>query len=205
MLHKHCAKKFKALHSIDQILSGHKGFAAGGCFKDLLNGKPVKDIDIYFRNQKDYDAAILCFDNNPNFELFYQNDNVKAYKALDFEGICIELCHKIFGSPEEILNQFDFTITKFAYFIESINISDFPFSEGEYRNEYTAVYDDNFFEHLFLKKLVIDNEIPYPKSTFERILRYGQYGFKPDKQTIDKLYSSISKTPVDESDDEDFY
>lgn len=205
MLHKHCAKKFKALRSIDQVLSGHKGFAAGGCFKDLLNGKSVKDIDIYFRNQKDYDAAILCFDNNPIFELFYQNDNVKAYKTAEYGGISIELCHKIFGSPEEILNQFDFTITKFAYFIESINISDFPFSEGEYRNEYTAVYDDNFFEHLFLKKLVIDNEIPYPKSTFERMLRYGQYGFKPDKQTINKLYSSISKTPVAESDDEDFY
>lgn len=204
MLHRHCAKKLKALRILDQFLSGHKGFAAGGCFKDLLNGKPAKDIDIYFRNQKDYDIAVDRFDNNPVYELFYQNENVKAYKAIK-QGFSIELCHKVFGSPEEILNQFDFTITKFAYFKEIIHSSDLPFGEGEDREEYTAVYDDNFFEHLFLKFLILDDQILYPKSTFERMLRYQRYGFKPDKQTINKLCSVISKTPLAESNDEDFY
>ncbi len=35
-------------------------------------------------------------------------------------------------------------------------------------------------------------------------MRYQRYGFTPDKQTINKLCSAISKTPIAESDDEDF-
>lgn len=48
------------------------------------------------------------------YHFHYENDNVKAYKHIE-TGVVIELCCKIFGKPEEILNKFDFTITKFAW------------------------------------------------------------------------------------------
>lgn len=52
---------------------------------------------------------------NEEYTFYYENDNVKAYKHKR-TGVRIELCSKIFGKPEEILSQFDFSITKFAYY-----------------------------------------------------------------------------------------
>ena len=49
------------------------------------------------------------------------------------------------------------------------------------------MYDDKFFEHLHLKRLVIDDKIPFPMSTFERMLRYAKYGYFPCKETKLKI------------------
>ena len=36
-------------------MQGHKGFIAGGCFKNILSREEVKDVDIFFHNQSDFD------------------------------------------------------------------------------------------------------------------------------------------------------
>lgn len=55
------------------------------------------------------------------------------------------------------------------------------------------MYNDKFFEHLHLKRLVIDNEIPFPMSTFERVLRYAKYGYFPCKETKLKLVKALNE------------
>ena len=45
----------------------------------------------------------------------YENDNVKAYVHKE-TGIRLELISKIYGTAEQIISQFDFSITKFAYY-----------------------------------------------------------------------------------------
>ena len=57
--------------------------------------------------------------------------------------------------------------------------------------KYKVMHDDKFFEHLHLKRLVIDNAIPYPMSTFERMLRYAKYGYFPCIETKMKLIKAI--------------
>ena len=32
---------------LDKFLQGHKGFVAGGCFKNILNNEHIKDIDVF--------------------------------------------------------------------------------------------------------------------------------------------------------------
>lgn len=120
----------------------------------------------------------------------------------------LELCQKIFGKPKEIIENFDFTITKFAYYKEEVeDESGAIVSEPEpfelpdmllTHIEYKILCDDKFFEHLHLHRLVTDDKILYPMSTFERMIRYIKYGYMPCKETKLKIAGSIQKLTVEE-------
>lgn len=43
---------FWQIRWLDKYMEGHKGFIAGGCFKNILSGERVKDIDIFFEIRK---------------------------------------------------------------------------------------------------------------------------------------------------------
>ena len=195
---------------------GHKGFICGGCFKNIFNHEKVKDLDIFFKNRTDFDEAVQYFDSQSTgyeekdkkseiYQFYYENENVKAYKHID-KGITIELCCKIFGTAEEILNNFDFTVVKFAYYKEEVedeigaeydgtstilNPDTLGYEKTETHIEYKILYDDKFFEHLHLKRLVLDNKIPYPMSTLERMLRYAKYGYFPCRETKIKIIKAL--------------
>lgn len=210
---------FWMLNWLDEYMVGHKGFICGGCFKNIFNKEKVKDLDVFFEKASDYDDAVQYFDSQtPGYEgddkrdekyyFHYENDNVKAYKNIK-TGIAVELCCKIFGTPEDILNNFDFTVTKFAYYkaeVEDNTNAEFnPFDfdgmeelaeyhmskKPETHIEYKILMDDKFFEHLHLKRLVINNNIPYPMSTFERMFKYAKYGYFPCKETKMKIIKAL--------------
>lgn len=190
-------ENFWMLNWLDEYMTGHKGFICGGCFKNIFNKEKVKDLDIFFENKSDFDDAVQYFDSqtpgydgddvrDEKYHFHYENDNVKAYKHIE-TGVVIELCCKIFGKPEEILNKFDFTITKFAYYKEEVE----EIGIAETHIEYKILMDDAFFEHLHLKRIVIDKDIPFPMSTFERMLRYAKYGYFPCKETKMKIINAL--------------
>ncbi len=213
MLIKQDRDNFWVLNWLDEFMTGHKGFICGGCFKNIFNHERAKDLDIFFKSRADYDEAVEYFDSqtvgykgdnkgSEIYRFYYENDNVKAYKHIE-KGITIELCCKIFGTSEEILNRFDFTVTKFAYYKEEVEdeteaeIEPFDIEPAEPKEkpqthiEYRIMHDDKFFEHLHLKRLVTDKEIPYPMSTFERMLRYAKYGYFPCKETKMKIIKAL--------------
>ena len=185
---------FFELNFLDQFLYYHKGFVAGGCFKNLFNHEKIKDIDMFFRNERDFANADKYFseaktidDKEKLYVLHYENKNVKAYKNIK-NGIVIELIRKVFGEPDEIIKDFDFTITKFAYYKEFDSDDN-----GELVVTDCVICDDCFFEHLHTHKLVIDDKILYPVSTFERTIKYVKYGFYPCKETKMKILISINE------------
>lgn len=206
------------LNWLDEFMVGHKGFICGGCFKNIFNKEKVKDLDIFFENRADWKEAVEYFDSmtagysdgetedtvseeNAEYRFLYENDNVKAYIHKK-TGVRLELCNKIFGTAEQIISQFDFTITKFAYYKVEVEdetgaeVGKIPFDTGkkvETHIEYRVMYDDKFFEHLHIKRLVIDDKIPFPMSTFERMLRYAKYGYFPCKETKMKLIKSLNE------------
>ena len=178
-----------AMHEwLGRYTEGHKGFIAGGCFKNIFNGEKPKDIDLFFRSEKDYQDAAAYFDRqtpsynradkmDERYRLLYEGENARAYTDTA-RGMVVELCHKVFGSPEQMLGMFDFTVTKFSYFAKD---------DGNYG----IVMDDRFFEHLCLKRLVADEQILYPAATFERMIRYGRYGYFPCKETKMKIIKAL--------------
>ena len=201
------------LNWLDEFMEGHKGFICGGCFKNIFTKKKVKDLDIFFKKSADWEEAVEHFDNmtagysdgesvvseeEAEYRFLYENDNVKAY-VHKRTGVRIELCNTIFGTAEEILDQFDFTVVKFAYYKAEIDDetgeenAELPFV-GEKRKthiEYKVLMHDKFFEHLHLKRLVLDDKIPFPMSTLERMFRYAKYGYFPCRETKMKIVNAL--------------
>jgi hypothetical protein len=222
MLVKESRDNYWMLNWLDEFMIGHKGFICGGCFKNIFNGEKVKDLDIFFQSKSDFEDAVKYYDsktvgywmddeNNKvgedeaEYRFLYENKNVKAYVHKK-SGVRIELCSKIFGTAEDILNQFDFTITKFAYYKEEIEDEtgtevqiSFDDEFDKINNaisthiEYKILVHDKFFEHLHMKRLVTDDKIPFPMSTFERAFRYAKYGYFPCKETKMKIARAIKE------------
>lgn len=217
MLIKEERDNYWMLNWLDQFMFGHKGFICGGCFKNIFNKEKVKDLDIFFESESDFLDAVDYYDrqtagyidydgskvdeDDAEYRFLYENDNVKAYVHKK-TGVRIELCCKIFGTAEDILNQFDFTITKFAYFKEKIEDETGAEVETLFEEidtdisthiEYKILVHDKFFEHLHLKRLVTDDKIPFPMSTLERAFRYAKYGYFPCKETKMKMARAIKE------------
>jgi hypothetical protein len=202
MLIKKERENFWILNWLDEYMTGHKGFIVGGCFKNIFNQEKVKDLDVFFMSKEDFDNAVdyfngLCGEENKGgtYRFYYENVNVRAYKHVA-TGITIELCCKVFGTAEDILSNFDFTIVKFAYYKEEIADEVDPFDTdkvAELHIEYKILCDDMFFEHLHLKRLVTDDKILYPMSTFERMFRYAKYGYFPCKETKMKIIEALRR------------
>lgn len=176
---------FPKIKWLDKYMTGHKGFIAGGCFKNIFSDTKVKDIDIFFKNKEDFIKARKYFEDNKEFVFFYKNKKVVAFKDKKTDLI-IELIRSKYGTPKQIIEDFDFTIVKFAYY-KQITID----GNEEETISYKCLYSDKFFEHLTLKRLVIDDKTPFPINTFDRMFRYAKYGYFPCRETKNKLINEI--------------
>ena len=186
----------------------YKGFIAGGCFKNILSGERVKDIDIFFESESDFQEAIDSFNDEKHqkegWKFKYRNEKVCAFQK-EGEKVWVEFIESEFGKPEEILRSFDFTVAKMAYYkepkYEEKEDDYFPFSSTDVVGyEYKLLYHEKFFEHLHMKRLVIDENIPFPVSTWERSYRYKGYGYNMCRETKKKLLQAIKGVNVEEED-----
>ena len=199
---------FWQIRWLDKYMEGHKGFIAGGCFKNILSGERVKDIDIFFESESDFQEAVNLFNDEKHqkegWKFKYRNEKVCAFQK-EGENVWIEFIESEFGKPKEILRSFDFTVTKMAYYkepkYEEKEDDYFPFSSASIvAYEYKPLYHEKFFEHLHMKRLVIDENIPFPVSTWERSYRYKGYGYNMCRETKKKLLQAIKGVNVEEED-----
>lgn len=173
-------KEISKVMFLDIYMTGHNGYIAGGCFKNIFNGQRIKDIDIFFLTKEDFIEACEYYDDNENYVFSYENNNTKAFKNKE-TNIRLELICSQFGEPLDILSKFDFSITKFAYYKDK--------SEDE--TEYKCMYHEDFFEHLIAKKLVVEKDIFFPVSTFNRVLRYSRYGYGLCRESKINIINSL--------------
>ena len=178
---------FGKVRWLDEYMAGHRGFICGGCFKNILNGDVVKDIDIFFESPNDFQYAVDYYNDQSDWKFKYRNDKACAFQR-EGEKTWIELIESEFGTPEEILRSFDFTVTKMAYLKQKSD------DDGI---EYTLLHHVDFFEHLHQKRLVCDENIPFPVSTWERTYRYGKYGYNMCRETKKKLIESLKSIDLD--------
>ena len=190
-------RNFPQIQFLKELLIGHPGIIAGGCFKSIFTGQKPHDVDMFFRDSVDLHQAILYFKERPDeYTRGYENKNVESF-IHSKSGIRIECVKKIFGSPEEILDQFDFTISKFAYEITAEPPDD---PDGSWTYTDRIIYHYQFFEHLLMKRLVVDAAMPYPVSTFQRTYKYARSGFFPCHETKLKILRAVSQLAFVEED-----
>lgn len=186
---------FRQLFFLDEFLLGHNGFIAGGCFKNIFNNEPVKDIDVFFENNADFLQAKRVFkqlitEHPDKWSKSYRNAKVYAVYSKK-HNIRIELIRSVFGTPEQILKDFDFTVTKFAYYVDKSLVD-----PEDYMAQFQVMYHEDYFEHLQMKRLVLDANIPFPISTFNRSYKYTGYGYNLCRESKAKLLTAINELPV---------
>jgi hypothetical protein len=180
---------FRQLGYLKRFLNLTGGFIAGGAFKNIFNGEPVKDLDIFFQSEAAWWKAVKKL-KRKGYTQIYKNARVRAFKD-PITGIRLELIGAKtdpefqsnpvdYESVENTIKMFDFTVTKFAV--------------ARKGDIFYAVYHPKFFEHLHLKRLSIDAEMVKPLSTFERTLRYVSYGYKLCRDSKIELINAIQET-----------
>lgn len=187
---------------LDKFLIGHKGYIAGGCFKNIFNNEQVNDIDMFFECEADFKDAQKYFkkqlEEKPSEIRFsYENKNVWAVYFIK-EKVRVDLIRKTFGKPKDMISDFDFTITKFAYYKNYDNVD-----EDDYLAVYEVAFHEDFFEHLHTKRLVIDDDLPYPVSTFNRMMKYAKYGYQPCRETKIRMITELAELSIDDKDFEE--
>lgn len=171
------------ISALDRYMVGHSGFIAGGCIKNLFSNERMKDIDVFFSGEEEFHKAQRYFESQADYKKHYENPKVVAFREQKSNQM-IELIKATYGTPEEIISKFDFSITKFAYYKEA----------NDDTTVYKIIHHKDFFEHLHLKKLVLTQEILFPVSTFERTLRYTSYGYGLCRESKIYLLNAIRTT-----------
>lgn len=176
-LNKSLPSQLPKLRFLDRFMANHKGYIAGGCFKGLFSGEKIKDVDLFFLSESDAKEAKEHYSQNEEFREVWSNDRVTAFRCQK-TGIAVEVILSFCGDPVEMISNFDFSITKAFY------------AKGE-GGEYEFFSHQKFFEHLMAKKLVIDDKVLFPLSTFNRSFRYTRYGFGLCGESKEKLVQSL--------------
>jgi hypothetical protein len=181
------SSSYPQLKKLEKYLKGHSGFIAGGCFRNIFNNEPIKDVDIFFEREGQFDSAKEFFKNSSAYKLAYETANTIAFEDIETRLI-IELVKKRFGKPEDILKSFDFTICQFALHYDEFDL-DFLDNPAP-----RVIFHRYYFEHLHLKKLEMECIPQNPVSTFDRLFRYTKYGYKVSRELKSQIICEIRNT-----------
>lgn len=159
-----------------KILEGHKGFIAGGIFKDIMLCNVPKDVDVFFNCEQDFWEAVESFENS-GLNRIYSSENSVGFKFEDPYNsddpsfpVTIDLIRKIFGSPETILKTFDFTVCQRALVRDG--------------DSYCFVEVESFQNDLDGKVLRFYEDFSVVADSLLRVHRYVGYGFHPSDEMV---------------------
>lgn len=134
---------------------------AGGCLRDWFEtGKLTEsDIDFFSNTRTDLCKTLLMLRKQYKARILYSTKRVlKLWCTIGKNNIRIDLIKILFDTPENTIDQFDFTVCCFA--VDRNRVTYHP----------SAPFD------LLHKRLVINN-LPYPVSTLQRMQKYLKKGF----------------------------
>jgi len=168
--------KYPDIYQLKTLLRNNTSFVAGGCFKNILKQEAPRDIDVFFHSEKDYSLMLGEFASSPHYIQERVTKRSVAFRHKTHDLLIDLVCYR-YGTPEEILDSFDFTVVKFAYFLR----------DGQYK----VLRHVNFEKHLEEKKLETYTNPDNVDKFFNRVLRYNAYGYNVTKNLKRRMFRSI--------------
>lgn len=149
-----------------------KMFIAGGAIRDHFKGSTYSDIDIYA--EEDYSKIVAAITNN------FGTVTLESQSATSFtiKGISVpvQIIHKIEGKPEDVIEQFDFTIN--SHFLK---LSEDFANLKRLNNDYS---------------LRLCKRIKTPNNLLERLLKFTKVGYNIEQEQFIELLEQVKKANV---------
>lgn len=154
-------------------------FAAGGAVTSVFTGKPINDVDVYFKSREAFEYQVgAAYDNG----WWCVAATKRAVTFSDKGGVPVQFMHfDFFPTAQAIFDAFDFTVVMGAL----------DFDSGEF------VFQDDFLKHNSQRFLRFHPGTRYPLASATRVLKYQDRGYTIGKGDILKIALASRKVKID--------
>ncbi|MBX4941137.1 hypothetical protein [Rhizobium binae] len=158
-------------------------FAAGGAVTSVFTGKPINDVDVYFKSREAFEYAVADAYENGWWCL---SSSKRAVTFGDHGGSPIQFMHfDFFPTAQDIFAAFDFTVVMGAL----------DFDTDEF------VFHDDFLKHNSQRFLRFHPGTRYPLASATRVLKYQDRGYTIGKGDILKIALAGRKVKIESWED----
>ena len=181
------------MKTIGNHLQGCNGWVAGGAIRAFFSpDEKISDIDLFFPSAKDAATAVRLL-RKIGFKHFFINKNaIKGSIEKNGKKILIDIVKRYYPSPVECIEDFDFSVCKFAFHLNSMEF----------------YHGTSSFVDLLQKKLVIpDENFGNPIGSLKRLQKYSKKGYFACNGTLLSIAKRINQTDLSnpEQNDIEFY
>lgn len=158
-------------------------FAAGGAVTSVFTGKPINDVDVYFKIREAFEAAVAsAYDDG----WWCVSSSKRAVTFSDNGGTPVKFMHfDFFPTAHAIFDAFDFTAVMGAL----------DFDTGEF------VFHDDFLKHNSQRFLRFHPGTRFPLASATRVLKYQGRGYTIGKGDVLKIVLAGRKVKLESWDD----
>lgn len=169
-------------HSAVVVFKNNNVIIAGGAITSIFSGAPINDLDLYFKTQQEYNMVETSLRHNYGYSSIGRSTSALTLKKGDS---IIQLIHHPaylgLSSPEQIIENFDFTICKGAYCCASERF----------------VLDVDFLKHIAQRKLIYNTKALTPINSLFRVQKYASRGYHITQSEQFKIALSIANLRMD--------
>ena len=156
------------------ILENERFIIAGGAARSVISKEKIEDIDMFLYDNSNKDEIIKKL-VDVGFKVVFECSELVTLNGF---GTKVQVIDKArYGSTEELLDTFDFTICQVAII-------------KQYQDFVVAVMD-NTIRDIVYNNLRI-NRIEYPVATLNRINKYINKGYRPVEDMYLYLFKKIN-------------
>lgn len=157
------------------LLKKHGAMLAGGAINSLFSGRAVSDLDLYLKDVTTFEALQKDLEQHGYKTVFTTDNAVTMTRKGKKRTYEIQIITRFSGTPQDILDTFDFTIVQGLY---DFTTSKFHFAP-------------NFLKHIAQRKLVYSGKSKYPICALYRTKKYGERGYRLPGTTIVQISLAI--------------
>lgn len=179
---------YKLPNSVRELLRRHPGevVLAGGFIRAVVSGESPRDIDLFVNSDKRSDSRDWMRDAEvyQHSSEIKENDQDWVIKENGLQLGVQVVWRYPFKNPHEILEQFDYTVTKAAIW--------FDVGNKNIKSDYIGIYHERFYQDITRKLLTYSNDRDNEYlMSIPRLIKYIQKGYHIDPASLAAL---ITKT-----------